>query len=110
MNMNKPVSKDALEGGDLQKFGELMNTHWEHKKGRSRSMSNDRINHWYDLAIRNALKAADIRSDKGTHASRTAPDTVEITLDLTKFGIDKDLVSPALTVSSVGYATQICHG
>jgi hypothetical protein len=63
-----------------------------------------------DLAIRNALKAADIRSDKGTHASRTAPDTVEITLDLTKFGIDKDLVSPALTVSSVGYATQICHG
>ena len=31
----------------------LMNTHWEHKKGRSRSMSNDRINHWYDLAIHN---------------------------------------------------------
>ena len=28
-------SKDALEGGDLQKFGELMNVHWEHKKGRS---------------------------------------------------------------------------
>jgi D-glycero-alpha-D-manno-heptose-7-phosphate kinase len=46
-------SKDALESGDLQKFGELMNTHWEHKKGRSKSMSNDRINHWYDLAIHN---------------------------------------------------------
>ena len=28
-------SKDALEAGDLQQFGELMNTHWEHKKGRS---------------------------------------------------------------------------
>jgi D-glycero-alpha-D-manno-heptose-7-phosphate kinase len=43
-------SKDALEAGDLQKFGELMNTHWEHKKSRSKSMSNDRINHWYQLA------------------------------------------------------------
>jgi hypothetical protein len=63
-----------------------------------------------DLAIHHALKAADIRSDKGTHAGRIAPDTVEITLDLTKFGIDKDLVNPALTVSSVGYAMQICHG
>jgi len=46
-------SKDALEAGDLQRFGELMNTHWEHKKGRSKSMSNERINHWYDLAIHN---------------------------------------------------------
>ena len=30
-----------------------MNVHWEHKKGRSTSMSNDRINHWYDLAMDN---------------------------------------------------------
>jgi D-glycero-alpha-D-manno-heptose-7-phosphate kinase len=45
--------KDALEGGDLQRFGELMNTHWEHKKGRSRSMSNDRIDHWYQVARSN---------------------------------------------------------
>ncbi len=46
-------SKEALETGNLQRFGELMNIHWEHKKGRSQSMSNERINHWYDLAIRN---------------------------------------------------------
>jgi hypothetical protein len=54
-----------------------------------------------------------------THAARTSPDTVEISLDLTKFGIDKGLVSPAMTVSSqlnappaepVAYAGQICHG
>jgi hypothetical protein len=31
-------------------------------------------------------------------------------LDLTKFGIEKELVSPALTVSSQGDAMQICHG
>jgi D-glycero-alpha-D-manno-heptose-7-phosphate kinase len=45
--------KDALEGGDLQRFGELMNTHWEYKKGRSKSMSNERIDHWYRLAREN---------------------------------------------------------
>jgi D-glycero-alpha-D-manno-heptose-7-phosphate kinase len=45
--------KDALEGGNLQGFGELMNTHWEYKKGRSRSMSNERIDHWYNLARAN---------------------------------------------------------
>jgi D-glycero-alpha-D-manno-heptose-7-phosphate kinase len=45
--------KDALEAGNLQRFGELMNTHWEYKKGRSKSMSNDKINHWYELAMAN---------------------------------------------------------
>jgi hypothetical protein len=74
-----------------------------------------------DLAIQKAQKtnAADVRTDKETHAGRTAPDTVEISLDLTKFGINKGFVNPTLTVSSVlntppsatiGYAAQICHG
>jgi D-glycero-alpha-D-manno-heptose-7-phosphate kinase len=45
--------KDALETGDLQRFGELMNVHWERKQQRSGRMSNERINHWYDLARRN---------------------------------------------------------
>jgi D-glycero-alpha-D-manno-heptose-7-phosphate kinase len=45
--------KEALERDDLQQFGKLMNTHWEYKKRRSTSMSNDRINRWYDLAIKN---------------------------------------------------------
>ena len=45
--------KEALEEGDLQRFGELMNNHWEYKKGRSKSMSNDRIDHWYNLARNN---------------------------------------------------------
>jgi D-glycero-alpha-D-manno-heptose-7-phosphate kinase len=45
--------KQALEAGDLAKFGELMNVHWEHKKARSSGMSNQRINHFYDLAMAN---------------------------------------------------------
>ena len=46
-------SKKALEKGDLRKFGELMNTHWEHKKKRSGQMSNPRIDKWYNLAMQN---------------------------------------------------------
>lgn len=73
-----------------------------------------------ELTIRNARhNGADIRTDLGTHARRTAPDTVEMTLNLTKFGINNDFVNPALTVSSelgappgepATYALQICHG
>jgi len=43
----------ALESGDLLKFGELMNVHWEHKKKRSGSMTNENINRWYELAMKN---------------------------------------------------------
>ena len=46
-------SKDALEAGDLHRFGEIMNVHWEHKKQRSANMSNAHINEWYDLARAN---------------------------------------------------------
>lgn len=46
-------SKDALEAGNLRKFGELMNVHWEHKKKRSANMSNGRIDEWYSLAMKN---------------------------------------------------------
>jgi len=46
-------SKEALENGDLTRFGELMNAHWEHKKERSGQMSNPRIDKWYNLAIKN---------------------------------------------------------
>lgn len=39
----------TLEKGDLQRFAELMNEHWEHKKRRSADMSNDRINEVYEI-------------------------------------------------------------
>jgi D-glycero-alpha-D-manno-heptose-7-phosphate kinase len=46
-------SKDALEAGDLVKFGELMHEHWAHKKRRSRGMSNHKIDEWYELGLKN---------------------------------------------------------
>lgn len=42
----------ALETGDLEKFARLMDEHWQRKKQRSAGMSNDRINAWYDHAMR----------------------------------------------------------
>ena len=30
-----------------------MNIHWKRKKQRASQMSNERINHWYDLAMQN---------------------------------------------------------
>jgi D-glycero-alpha-D-manno-heptose-7-phosphate kinase len=45
--------KDALERDDVPRFGELMNMHWELKKTRSATMSNDQMNAWYDLALKN---------------------------------------------------------
>jgi D-glycero-alpha-D-manno-heptose-7-phosphate kinase len=46
-------SRKALEEGDLARFAELLNVHWEHKKRRSTVMSNDPINGWYELARKN---------------------------------------------------------
>jgi D-glycero-alpha-D-manno-heptose-7-phosphate kinase len=46
-------SKKALENGDLVKFGELMNVHWEYKRKRSGQISNPDIDGWYNLAIKN---------------------------------------------------------
>jgi len=46
-------TKLALETGDLYKFADLMNIHWERKKKRSSGMSNETIDQWYTLALAN---------------------------------------------------------
>jgi D-glycero-alpha-D-manno-heptose-7-phosphate kinase len=46
-------SKTALEAGNLRGFAELMHEHWEHKKARSKGMSNQRIDEIYGLARAN---------------------------------------------------------
>ena len=45
--------KKALEEGKPRKFGSLMHAHWEHKKSRSKGMSNPQIDEWYELGMRN---------------------------------------------------------
>ena len=45
--------KDGLEAGDALGFAELMNEHWEHKKARSKNISNDHVDALYELAREN---------------------------------------------------------
>ena len=44
-------SQKALEAGDLEEFARLMDVHWQRKKERSKGMSNNDINAWYDCAM-----------------------------------------------------------
>ena len=46
-------SQTALESGKLEEFARLMDVHWQRKKERSKGMSNDDINAWYDCAMAN---------------------------------------------------------
>ena len=46
-------SKDALESGNLEEYANLMNVHWEHKKKRTKGMSNSFIDNLYALALKN---------------------------------------------------------
>ena len=46
-------SHAALLQGDLPRFAELMNEHWQQKKKRSGEMSNSQIDEWYEIAMRN---------------------------------------------------------
>lgn len=46
-------AKEALEAGKTRCYAELMKEHWEHKRARSQGMSNDNINRWYEIGMRN---------------------------------------------------------
>ena len=46
-------SREALESGQLEQFGQLMDEHWEQKKRRSGGISNPQIDKWYSLAMSN---------------------------------------------------------
>ena len=46
-------SQAALESDNLPEFARLMDVHWQRKKERSQSMSNQDINVWYDCAMAN---------------------------------------------------------
>ena len=46
-------SQRALEAGNLVEFGRVMRVHWDHKKKRSRGISNSAIDDHYEHAIAN---------------------------------------------------------
>jgi D-glycero-alpha-D-manno-heptose-7-phosphate kinase len=83
-------SKEALETGNLRKFGELMNVHWEHKKLRSKLMSNNKINDWYNLALRNgALGGKLIGAGGGGFLMFYASDNIKLRRAMAKAGLEE---------------------
>jgi D-glycero-alpha-D-manno-heptose-7-phosphate kinase len=53
-------SRAALEAGDLDGFGKLMDEHWQHKKRRSGGMSNPKIDEWYELALKSGASGGKV--------------------------------------------------
>jgi D-glycero-alpha-D-manno-heptose-7-phosphate kinase len=45
--------KRALEAGQTQEFAQLMHRHWLQKQKRSKGMSNENIDRWYNLGMAN---------------------------------------------------------
>lgn len=43
--------KEALELGELDRFGQLLHEHWLNKKRRSAQITDPQIDRWYDLAL-----------------------------------------------------------
>lgn len=58
-------TKDALETGDLRRFGELLDVHWQIKKGISPLTTNPRIDKCYDVARKNGALGGKIMGAGG---------------------------------------------
>jgi len=45
--------KESLEQGDLERFAMLLDQHWQNKKRRSKQISDQHIDRWYEIAKEN---------------------------------------------------------
>lgn len=83
-------SRDALESGELHRFAELMNVHWEYKKKRAEGMSNLQINEWYEYAIKNgALGGKLIGAGGGGFLMFYAEDKSRLRRAMSSFGLEE---------------------
>ena len=57
--------KEALEAGDIERFGLLLHEHWENKKRRSGQISDRRIDQWYNIARENGALGGKIMGAGG---------------------------------------------
>jgi len=57
--------KEAIEAGDLERFGLLLDEHWQNKKRRNGGISNPLIDRWYETARRNGAVGGKIMGAGG---------------------------------------------
>lgn len=80
----------ALRKGDLYLFGQIMLNHWLNKKRRSPGMTNPRIDHLYDVAIRNgAIGGKLVGAGGGGYLLFLAEDPVTLRNAMSNEGIDQ---------------------
>lgn len=83
-------SKKALEMGDLEVFGEIMNEHWENKKKRSSNITSSTINDWYEIAKQNgAIGGKLVGAGGGGFLMFMARDRNKLRKALTKAGMQE---------------------
>lgn len=83
-------SKDALEKGNLDEFANLMNTHWQYKKKRSNNMSNNHIDSWYELGLKNgALGGKMIGAGGGGFLMFYAADKIKLRHTMREVGLQE---------------------
>ena len=83
-------SRKALECGDVREFGQLMHQHWEYKKRRSGSMSNSRIDEWYELGRENgAIGGKLVGAGGGGFLMFYAEDRARLRRAMARLGLDE---------------------
>jgi D-glycero-alpha-D-manno-heptose-7-phosphate kinase len=82
--------RDALENGDTERFGELMDEHWQLKRRRSRGMTSDAIDDWYTLARRHgALGGKLVGAGAGGFLLFYTPEPARLRGGLVGVGLDE---------------------
>jgi D-glycero-alpha-D-manno-heptose-7-phosphate kinase len=83
-------SKDALLDGRTSEFGALLHEHWEHKRKRSKGMSNPQIDEWYELGMKNgALGGKLVGAGGGGFLMFYAEDRKRVRRAMSKAGLEE---------------------
>jgi len=83
-------SKQALERGAPEAFGELMHEHWKRKRRRSTGMSNPKIDEWYELGRKNgAIGGKLVGAGGGGFLMFYAEDRTRLRAAMAKAGLDE---------------------
>jgi D-glycero-alpha-D-manno-heptose-7-phosphate kinase len=90
----KNMAHDAiklLESGDIDGYGELTHEHWINKKKRSRGMSNENIDLWYNSALESGAIGGKLvgSGDGGGFLMFIARDVTRLRNKMKSFGLEE---------------------
>jgi D-glycero-alpha-D-manno-heptose-7-phosphate kinase len=82
------ASLAALEGGSLIEFGRLMHEHWQFKKRRAPAMSNNNVDEWYNIGLKNgAIGGKLVGAGGGGFLMFYAEDRMHLRHTMTELGL-----------------------